>query len=148
MKRALLAATMIAVAAFGARFVEAKQKSIAGTWTLTAEHINLKLVFAQKKHTVTGTLDYPHGDPIKLSGSLNGDTLLFSGDSKGENFTVHVDSTASVNADGTLAGTLKAHLVDFNDAHEIVRQHDDVIPWTAVRGLHDVMHFPRDTPSR
>ena len=148
MKKATFAAVIVAVVALGVRSVDAKQKSIAGTWTLSVENIGLKLVLAQKKHVVTGTLDYPHGDPITLTGAMTGDMLTFSGDSKGENFTVHVDSTASLKADGTLAGTLKAHLVDFNDAHEIVRQHDNEIPWTAVRGLHGVVHFPRDAPGR
>ena len=36
--------------------------------------------------------------------------------------------------DGTMRGVLKAHFVDFNDAHEVVRQRDQDIPWTAVRG--------------
>lgn len=143
MKRAVTIALTIMVVLFGAASVNAKEESIAGTWTLSVEHIGLKLVFAQKNKTVSGTLDWPHGDPIKLSGTITGRTLTFSGDSSGENFTVHVDSTGSVNADGTLAGTLKAHFVDFNDAHEVVRQRDQEIPWTATRGLHGVVHFPR-----
>ena len=142
MKRAILTFVAI-VAAIGAGSIDAKEKSIAGTWTLSVEHIGLKLVFAQKNKAVTGTLDWPHGDPIKLSGAIAGDTLTFSGDSSGENFTVHVDSTGSLKPDGTLAGTFKAHFVDFNDAHQIVRQRDQEIPWTAMRGLHDVVHFPR-----
>jgi hypothetical protein len=142
MKRAV-AAVMIAAAVFGTTSVNAKEKSIAGTWTLSVEHIGLKLVLAQKNKDVTGTLDWPHGDPIKLSGAMTGNTLTFSGDSSGENFTVHIDSTGSLKTDGTLEGTLKAHFVDFNDAHQIVRQRDQEIPWTAMRGLHGIVHFPR-----
>ena len=93
--------------------------------------------------TVTGTLDWPHGDPIKLVGALKGDTLTFTGDSSGENFTVHVDSTGTLKADGTMTGTLKALFVDLNEAHEVVRKHDQVIPWTAERGLHGIVHFGR-----
>jgi len=143
MKRAIALTVIVAIAVLGATSVDAKEKSIAGTWTLSVEHLGLKLVFAQKNKQVTGTLDWPHGDPIKLSGAMTGDTLTFSGDSSGENFTVHIDSTGSLKADGTLTGTLKAHFVDFNDAHEIVRKRDQEIPWTAVRGLHDIVHFPR-----
>ena len=143
MKRAIVMTAIIAAAAFGVTSVDAKEKSIAGTWTLSVEHFGLKLVLAQKNKSVTGTLDWPHGDPIKLSGAMTGDTLTFSGDSSGENFTVHIDSTGSLKADGTLTGTLKAHFVDFNDAHDIVRQRDQEIPWTAMRGLHGIVHFPR-----
>ena len=143
MKRAIVTTAIIAVAVFGVTPVSAKEKSIAGTWTLSVEHLGLKLVFAQKNKAVTGTLDWPHGDPIKLAGAISGDTLTFSGDSSGENFTVHIESTGSLKADGTLAGTLKAHFVDFNDAHEIVRQRNQEIPWTAMRGLHGVVHFAR-----
>jgi hypothetical protein len=143
MKSAIIAAAVFAVAALGAGSVDAKGKSVTGTWTLTVEHLGLKLELAQKKSTVTGTLDWPHGDPIKLTGGLAGDTLTFSGDSSGENFTIHIDSTGSLKADGTLAGMLKAHFVDFNDAHQVVRTRDQEIPWTATRGLHGVVHFPR-----
>ena len=143
MKGTALAVVAIVGATLLAGSVSAKEKSIAGTWTMSVEHLGLKLVFAQKQKAVTGTLDWPHGDPIKLSGAIAGDSLTFSGDSGGENFTVHIDSSASLQTDGTLNGTLKAHFVDFNDAHEIVRQRDQEIPWTARRGLHGVVHFPR-----
>jgi hypothetical protein len=142
MKRTLTVVAIIGATLLAASII-AKEKSIAGTWTLSVEHIGLKLVLAQKQRAVTGTLDWPHGDPIKLTGSIMGDALTFSGDSSGENFTVHVDSMASIQTDGTLTGTLKAHFVDFNDAHEIVRQRDQEIPWTATRGLHGVVHFSR-----
>ncbi len=142
MKRVILTALFVASATLGAGSVDAKQKTIAGTWTLSVEHLGLKLVLEQKNTTVTGTLDWPHGDPIKLAGKMAGDTLTFTGDSSGENFTVHIDSTGSLEADGTLMGTLKAHFVDFNDTHQVVRTMDQEIPWTAVRGLHGVVHFP------
>ena len=37
----------------------------------------------------------------------------------------------------------RAHFVDYNDAYEVVRKRDQDIPWTAQRGLHDIVHFPR-----
>ena len=141
MKHWILAAVVIATLAVAS--LEAKETSIAGTWTFSIEHIGLKLVLEQKKDAVTGTLDWPHGDPIKLTGVFTGETLTFFGESAGQNFTIHVISTGSRKADGTLTGTLKAHFDEFNDAHEIVRVRNQEIPWTARRGLHDVVHFPR-----
>ena len=92
---------------------------------------------------VAGTLDWPHGDPIKLTGAFTGDGLIFFGESAGDNFSIHITATGSRKADGTLAGTLKVHFDEFNDAHEIVRVRNQEIPWTAARGLHGVVHFPR-----
>ena len=140
MKRAIIAAAVVAV---GAASVNAKGTSVTGTWTLTVEHFGLKLQLLQKKDTVTGTLDWPHGDPIKLTGALTGETLTFAGDSGGANFSIHIDSTGMLKADGTMEGTLEAHFVDFNDAHEAVRTHDQHIPWTAERGEHGIVHFGR-----
>ena len=134
MKWTIIAAALIAIATLGARSADAKGKSVAGTWTFKVEHLGLKLELAQKNKTVTGTLDWPHGDPIKLRGALTDDTLTFNGDSTGENFSVHIDSTGTLKADGTMTGIVKAHFVDFNDAHEVVRQRDQEIPWTAARG--------------
>jgi hypothetical protein len=141
MKHSIL--TVLVAIGLAAAAVDAQEKSLTGTWTLSVEQIRLKLVLTQNKNTVSGTLDWPHGDPIKLTGTLAGDTLLFSGDSAGENFTIHIDSTATRKADGTLTGRLKAHFDEFNDAHEVARVRNQEIPWTAVRGLHDVVHFPR-----
>jgi hypothetical protein len=145
MRNAILAITLV-VFAFDGAAVLAKEKSVTGDWTLTVEqHFGLKLVLAQKDKTVTGTLDWPHGEPIKLRGALKGDTLTFTGDSSGdkENFTLHVDSTGTLKADGTMEGTIKALFKDLNEQHEVVRTHDQVIPWTAVRGLHDIVNFAR-----
>ena len=143
MKYSLFAVLVVGGAALVAGSVDAKQESIAGTWTFSVEHIGLKLALEQKKSAVTGTLDWPHGDPIKLTGMFADDTLVFSGDTTGENFTLHIDSTGMRKADGTLMGTVKAHFDEFNDAHEVVRTRNQEIPWTAVRGLHNVVHFPR-----
>ena len=136
-------AGLVLGAALAVGSVEAKQESIAGVWTLSVEHIGLKLVLEEKKSAITGTLDWPHGDPVKLTGLFAGETLIFSGDSAGENFTIHIDSTGVRKANGTLTGTLKAHFDEFNDAHAIVRTRNQEIPWTAVRGLKDIVHFPR-----
>jgi hypothetical protein len=141
MKRLILA--VIAVAAFAVGTTEAKETTIAGTWTMTIEHLGLKLELQQTKSTVTGALDWPHGDPIKLTGAFAGETLLLSGDSTGPNFTIHVDATGTRKADGTVAGVLKAHFDEFNDEHQVVRVRNQEMPWTAWRGLHNIVHFPR-----
>ena len=143
MKNAIIGAAVIVIAALGAGSVDAKGESVTGTWTLTVENVGLKLELAQTKNTVTGTLDWPHSIPIKLTGAVTGDSLTFAGDSSGENFSIHIDSTGTRNADGTMTGTIKAHFVDFNDAHEVVRNLDQEIPWTAHRGEHGIGYFPR-----
>jgi hypothetical protein len=142
MNRLTIAAAVFAIAALGTGSVEAKGKSLTGTWTLTVEHVGLKLTLQQKKNTITGTLDWPHGDPIKLTGGFTGDTLTFAGDSGGDNFTIRIDSTGRLQADGTMTGVLKAHFVDMNNAHEVVRQTDQELPWTAVRGQHGKKSSP------
>ena len=143
MRNWMMAGVVLAGTALAGGAVDAKQESIAGAWTFSVEHIGLKLVLEQKKSAITGTLDWPHGDPVKLTGVFADDTLVFSGDSTGENFSIHVDSTGVRKPDGTLMGTVKAHFDEFNDAHQMVRTRNQEIPWTAVRGLHDVVHFPR-----
>lgn len=143
MTHRIMAALVLAVATLAAGSVQAQQDSIAGDWTFSVEHLGLKLVLEQKKSAVTGTLDWPHGDPIKLSGMFADDGLVLSGDSTGENFSIHIDSIGTRKTDGTLTGTLKAHFDEFNDAHQIVRSRNQEIPWTAARGLHDIVHFPR-----
>jgi hypothetical protein len=143
MKSAIIATAVVTVIAIGTGSVDAKGKSLTGAWTLTVEHFGLKLELVQKKRAVTGTLDWPHGDPIKLTGGLTGDTLTFAGDSGGENFSVHIDSMGTLKRDDTMSGTLTARFVDFNDAHEVVRKRDQVIAWTAARGEHGIVHFPR-----
>src|SRR5690242_8491647 len=110
MKPAIFVAIIVASAALGVGTTNANEHSVAGTWTLTVEQrFGLALVLDEKGAAVTGTLDWPHGDPIKLTGRFADDTLTFSGDTGGDNFTLHVDSTATLKDDGTLAGTLNAH---------------------------------------
>ena len=132
MKRTITA-IVVAAAVFAAGAVEAKQKTIAGNWTLSVESLPLKLVLAQNGRAVTGTMDYPHGAPFRLTGTFKKDKLTFSGDSTGDNFTVHVQAASSLNADGSLAGTLNAHFIERDDAQKVVRTRDQVMMWTAVR---------------
>ena len=126
MRRLLLTTVVIAIATLAAVSVEEKQKTVAGDWTLTltAEHFPLRLVLTQKGQTLGGMLDYPHGRPIPLTGTFRAGKITFSGDSGGENFTVHADATGSLAADGTLMGTINAHIVDLDDSQKLTRTHD------------------------
>ena len=136
-----IANVLVAVLAAPAAGAKDNTKSVTGDWTFSVEHLPLKLVLAQKGKSVTGTLDYPHGDPLRLTGTMKGDTLTLSGDGKGSNFTIHMNATGVRQKDGTFAGTLKALIVDLNDEKEIVRTHDQDMAWTAERGLHGVKSF-------
>jgi hypothetical protein len=142
MNRLTISAVVFAITALGTGSAHAKAKRVTGTWTLTVEHVGMKLTLLQKKSTITGTLDWPHGDPFKLTGGFTGNTLTFVGDSGGENFTIRIDSTGRLQADGTMTGVLKAHFVDMNNAHEVVRQTDQELPWTAARGQHGKKSSP------
>jgi hypothetical protein len=143
MKRVILAVALIVSAALRAHPVEAQGKSLTGLWTLKVEHIGLKLELTQKNTAIKGTLDWPHGDPVKVTGKLAGKTLTFAGDSSGENFSIHVESTGTVNADGTMTGSIKAHFVDYTEDHKVLSTMDQDIPWTAERGDHGIVHFAR-----
>ena len=131
---------LFAVCLAGVAPVAAQDASIAGTWTLNVDRIGVRLVLEEKGGVVTGKLDWPHGDPITLTGAYTGDRLIFFGDSGGENFSIHVSATGVRRADGTLSGTLNAHFDEFNDAHQIAEVQNQEIHWTAVRGLQHNMH--------
>jgi hypothetical protein len=127
---------VLAVTAAGA-----KEKPLTGDWTCSVEHLPLKFALVQKGKNVTGTLDYPHGDPLRLTGTFKGGKLTLSGDTTGPNFSLHMDATGLLQHDGTFTGTLKALIVDLNDEKQIVRKHDQDMAWTAERGLHGVKSF-------
>lgn len=135
MRNAALIVIAFAVAALATSPADAKQKSIAGNWTLSIESLPMRFVLAQKGRAVTGTLDYPHGAPFQLTGAFADGTLTFSGGSNSprENFSVHIEAKGSLKPDGTLEGTLNAHFIESNDAHEVVRTRDQVMMWTATR---------------
>ena len=133
MRTTVIAAIAVALIASATGSVEAKQNTVAGDWTLTIEGLPLHLVLAQKRDAVTGTMDYPHGSPFQLKGAFTVRVLTFSADSTGDNFTVHIDSTGALQADGTMTGTIKAHFIEMNDAHQVVRTRDQDMAWTAVR---------------
>jgi hypothetical protein len=135
MKKVLMAIVLVAIAGSGAP-VDASQKGVAGMWTLTVEtakNFPLRFVLSQKGRAVTGTLDYPHGAPFRLSGAFTNGVLTFSGESSGDGFAIHIDATGSLNSDGSLAGAIITHISDLNEARQVIRTHNEEWKWTAVR---------------
>ena len=129
--------TLTGVAAFALAVLAAVAVSaadgVAGRWMLTTENIQLPMSLEQQGRTVTGTLDYPHGAAFKLTGTFENGMLTFSGDSAGQGFTIQITSTARLGADGTLTGAINAHFVEFDDARQVRRTRDQVMPWNAAR---------------
>ena len=66
MKILTIVAVVFAIAALGTGAADAKGKSITGTWTLTVERVGMKLTLRQKRNTITGSLDWPHGGGAML----------------------------------------------------------------------------------
>jgi len=135
MRKALFTVVVFALAALAASPLEAKQKSVAGNWTLTIENLPMRFVLAQKGRAVTGTLDYPHGAPFQLTGAFDKNTLTFAGgsDSPRENFSVQIEAKGSLKSDGSLDGTLNAHFIEHDDAGKVTRTRDQVMMWKATR---------------
>lgn len=107
---------MIALVA-GLSVLSAEEKSIAGTWTLTAEGYTMSMVLTQKDKTIGGSLDSPHG-PMPLKGEFVDGKLTVS--ASGENVHhLEVELTGTLRADGTLAGDLTSNVGNMS--------------WTAVR---------------
>src|SRR5262245_48008178 len=117
MKHWILGVVVIGLLSSGA--LKAKEPSITGTWTLTVERIGVRLVLEQRGTVVTGTLDWPHGEPITLTGTFTEGRLVFHGNAGGENFAIHISSTGAYKSNGTLTGTLHAHFDEFNDARAV-----------------------------
>jgi hypothetical protein len=136
MRRVFASVVMVVVMATTASSLYASQKSVAGTWTMSAEQLSLRLVLAQKGKIVTGTLQNPHGGVIPLKGEFAGGQLTFSGSSDrlaggsdshagpAPGFAVNahalqVSATGTIKADGSLAGHLTSNVGEMT--------------WTAVR---------------
>ena len=48
----------------------AKEKSVAGGWTVSVQEMSLHLVLMQKGKNITGTLENPHGGLIPITGEF------------------------------------------------------------------------------
>jgi hypothetical protein len=118
MTRNLVTRLIVAIVlAASVSLLTAEEKSIAGTWSLTAEGYMMSMVLTQNGTTIGGTMDTPHG-PIPLKGEFVEGRLTMSG--SGENVH-HLEFTfkGALKPDGTLAGDLTSNVGDMS--------------WTAVR---------------
>ena len=69
----------VMVSAAGASALDAEQKGVVGSWTMSAEGYVLEMVLAQSGRKVTGSIEGPHG-PIRLKGEFAKGRLTFSGE--------------------------------------------------------------------
>jgi hypothetical protein len=136
MKKLLASFVAVVAMAMTATSLDARQKGVAGTWTMSAEGMSLRLVLAQEGGKVTGTLQNPHGGAISLKGEFAGGQLTFSGSSDepavgpgahaepapgfaADAHALQVAATGAMKADGSLAGSLTSNVGNMT--------------WTAVR---------------
>jgi hypothetical protein len=93
------------------------QQGVVGTWLLTVPGMSMQMVLAQDGEKVSGTIDSPHG-VIQLKGDLSRGKLTLTG-APTDQHPVQVTATATLAADGSLAGALSVNLME--------------VPFTAVR---------------
>jgi len=97
---------LLTALAASASALGAEQKSVVGSWMLSAEGYELEMVLAQDGKKVTGTLQGPHG-PMPLKGEFSKGRLTFSGGGpNGVGGREQFSATGVLQRDGTLAGTL------------------------------------------
>src|ERR1041385_2285488 len=97
-----------------------KEKSVSGTWTMSAEGYVLTLIVAQSGTKVSGTLEGPHG-PMPVTGKFAKGRLTFSADGPdGVGGKLEISATGVLQRDGTLAGSLTSVT-------------SGTLKWTAVR---------------
>ena len=98
----------------------AKEKGVAGSWTLSAEGYVLKLVLVQRGTKISGTLEGTHG-PMPLKGTFVKGRITFSGaGSNGIGGKEEFSAIGLLQSDGTLAGDLTSKTAG-------------KLTWTAVR---------------
>jgi len=88
------------------------QQSVAGEWVMSVQGMSLKLVMVQDGEKISGILESPHG-VIPLTGDFSKGKLTISGAST-EQHPVQFAGTATLAADGSLAGSISANLMDMN----------------------------------
>ena len=88
------------------------QQSVAGKWMMSVQGMSLRLEMAQDGEKISGTLDSPHG-VIPLTGAFSKGMLTLAGAST-EEHPVQFAGTATLKADGSLAGSISANLMEMN----------------------------------
>ena len=97
------AVVMLAVSAAQAY---AKDKTVSGKWTLSAEGYVLELVLTQSGTKISGTLRSTHG-PMPLKGHFAKGRITFSGGGpNGIGGKEEFSATGALQSDGTLLGDL------------------------------------------
>ena len=95
---------------------------LTGAWKMAATSpqgtMQIDLALKQDGERVTGTLTSAHSGELSLEGTFAHDTLKFSTGDRGPN-AMHLDYTAKLKDDGTLAGELTGEKMN--------------MPWTAER---------------
>ena len=108
MKKLIAGFAVVMTLAASASSANAKQKGVAGSWTLSAEGYVLKMVLAQSGKKITGTLQGPHG-PMPLKGQFAKGRITFSGGGPdGIGGREELSATGVLQPDGTLVGALKS----------------------------------------
>ena len=111
MKKSLVVFALIVVLGMSSILVYG-QPSLTGEWMMSVQGMSLHLALAQNGEKVSGTLESPHGD-IRLTGDFSKGKLTLSGASA-EPHAVHLAGTATVAADGSLAGVISVELMEMN----------------------------------
>ena len=112
MKKAFSILFIVAIMAMTASSIEAKEKSVAGGWTVSVQQMSLHLVLMQKGKNITGTLENPHGGWIPITGEFARGEIKFRGKSQGGSVQIELSATGSVQADGSIAGNLTSNVGD------------------------------------
>jgi hypothetical protein len=110
MKKVLVGFVIMLVLAMSA--VAYAQQSVTGEWIMSVQGMSLRLALVQRGETISGLLESPHGE-IQLTGSFSKGKLTLSGVST-ESHPVQFAGTAALGADGSLAGSISANLVEMN----------------------------------
>jgi hypothetical protein len=111
MKKLFVGLLLVMVVALSSAPVYAQQ-SVAGEWVMSVQGMSLRLVMTQDGEKISGTLESPHGD-IRLSGDFSKGKLTISGAST-EQHPVQFAGTATLTADGSLAGSISTDLMAMN----------------------------------
>ena len=115
MKKVFVGFVLMMVLAMSSISVSAQQ-SVAGAWIMSIQELSLHFVLVQDGEKISGTLESPHGE-IRLTGEFSKGKLTMSGASA-EPHSVQVAGTATLNADGSLAGNISVNSRTWNgDRH-------------------------------
>lgn len=114
MRKAFAIFVIVAMMAMTAGSIYAREKSVAGAWTVSVQDMPLHLLLMQKGKNISGSLENPHGGVIPITGEFAGGQIKFWGKSQGGSVQIELSATGSVKADGSLAGNLTSNVGDMD----------------------------------